>query len=187
MRQVSTNTAGMATNFSANQYESAFKAKSLQNWTVPKEYKERPSAAVGHTTFIATDRGHLLPGMKAKRGFQSTFVGTWDLPRRIAPVSINPTARSVEGQERLRSWSRDKGRSKRRSLEKGPESAPKLPENVETLAKPAEEDQVPEVASPRQETSPTSPKPEAPPTSPMPAASQSRPTSAGQQEEIQAQ
>lgn len=27
---------------------------------------QRPSAADGHTTFIATDRGHLLPGMKAK-------------------------------------------------------------------------------------------------------------------------
>ncbi|XP_036386604.1 protein Flattop [Megalops cyprinoides] len=186
----------MATNFSANQYESAFKAKRLQNWTLPKEYKERPSAAVGHTTFIATDRGHLLPGVKAKRGFRSTFIGTWDLPRRIAPASINPTARSVEGQERLRSWSQDQGRSKRRSLEKGPESAPKSPENVETLAKPAEEDQVPEAASPRREASPTSPKPETAPTSPKPetaptspmsAASQSRPTSADQQEAIQAQ
>lgn len=27
---------------------------------------KRPSAAEGHTTFIATDRGHLLPGVRKK-------------------------------------------------------------------------------------------------------------------------
>ncbi|XP_053499273.1 protein Flattop-like isoform X2 [Ictalurus furcatus] len=84
----------MSSSFSANQYDSAFKSNKLQNWTVPKQYKEKPSPAEGHTIFIATDRGHLLPGVK----------GTWDLPSHIPPVHINPTARSQEGQQRLRGW-----------------------------------------------------------------------------------
>ncbi|XP_076840743.1 protein Flattop [Brachyhypopomus gauderio] len=95
----------MSSSYSANQYESAFKSQKLLNWTVPKQFKERPAAALGHTTFIASDRGHLLPGVKAKCGSSWTsFQGTWDLPSRIPPVHINPTARSQEGQERLRIW-----------------------------------------------------------------------------------
>ncbi|XP_060794160.1 protein Flattop [Neoarius graeffei] len=93
----------MSSNFSANQYESAFKSSKLQNWTVPKQYKDKRSPAEGHTIFIATDRGHLLPAVK--RGCPWTsFQGTWDLPNRIFPVHINPTARSQEGQQRLRAW-----------------------------------------------------------------------------------
>ncbi|KAL2104297.1 hypothetical protein ACEWY4_001165 [Coilia grayii] len=93
----------MSSSFSANQYEGAFKSQKLQNWTVPKHFKERPCAVNGHTTFIATDRGHLLPGLKAKGASAWTsFVGTWDLPNWIPPNHINPTARSQEGQERLR-------------------------------------------------------------------------------------
>ncbi|MCI4387411.1 hypothetical protein PGIGA_G00073780 [Pangasianodon gigas] len=93
----------MSSSFSANQYDNAFKSNKLQNWTVPKHYKEKPSPAEGHTTFIATDRGHLLPGVK--RGCPWTsFQGTWDLPSHIPPVHINPTARSQEGQQRLRAW-----------------------------------------------------------------------------------
>ncbi|XP_012672156.1 protein Flattop [Clupea harengus] len=99
----------MSSGFSANQYEGAFKSQKLQNWTVPKHFKERPSAADGHTTFIATDRGHLLPGMKAKSGSAWTsFTGTWDLPNWIPPTYVNPTARSHKGQERLRNWSSHK-------------------------------------------------------------------------------
>ncbi|XP_051962192.1 protein Flattop-like [Xyrauchen texanus] len=95
----------MSTSFSANQYENAFNSQKLQNWTVPKHFKERPSAAEGYTTFIATDRGHLLPGVRTKHGSAwPSFQGTWDLPRRIPPVHINPTARSQGGQDRLRTW-----------------------------------------------------------------------------------
>ncbi|XP_026097953.1 protein Flattop [Carassius auratus] len=95
----------MSTSYSANQYESAFKSQKLQNWTIPKHFKERPSAAEGHTTFIATDRGHLLPGVRTKSGSAwPAFQGTWDLPRYIPPTSINPTARSRKGQDRLRTW-----------------------------------------------------------------------------------
>uniref|UniRef100_A0A4W5LK59 Protein Flattop n=1 Tax=Hucho hucho TaxID=62062 RepID=A0A4W5LK59_9TELE len=62
----------------------------------------RPSAAEGHTIFIASDRGHLLPGVKAKRGSAwPDFKGTWELPARLPPASINPTARSEEGRQRL--------------------------------------------------------------------------------------
>ncbi|KAF4096773.1 protein Flattop [Onychostoma macrolepis] len=95
----------MSTSYSANQYESAFKSQKLQNWTIPKHFKERPSAAEGHTTFIATDRGHLLPGVRTKsESAWPAFQGTWDLPRYIPPASINPTARSPEGQDRLKTW-----------------------------------------------------------------------------------
>ncbi|XP_062871683.1 protein Flattop [Trichomycterus rosablanca] len=94
----------MSSSFSANQYDSAFKSNKLQNWTQPKSFKERPSVTQGHTTFIATDQGHLLSDVKRGSAW-SSFKGTWDLPKRIPPVNINPTARSQEGQERLRAWS----------------------------------------------------------------------------------
>uniref|UniRef100_A0AAY4CXH5 Protein Flattop n=1 Tax=Denticeps clupeoides TaxID=299321 RepID=A0AAY4CXH5_9TELE len=94
------------------QYESAFKSQKLQNWTLPKQYKDVSTFSVeGHTAFIATDRGHLLPGLKkvwlSRAGVWSSFQGTWDLPNRILPSSINPTARSHEGQERLRNWAQN--------------------------------------------------------------------------------
>ncbi|KAK3547141.1 hypothetical protein QTP86_015609 [Hemibagrus guttatus] len=91
----------MSSSFSANQYDNAFKSNKLQNWTVPKHYKNEPSSVEGHTVFIATDRGHLLPGVKRGSPWTS-FQGTWDLPRHIPPVHLNPTARSREGQQRLR-------------------------------------------------------------------------------------
>ncbi|KAK7132185.1 hypothetical protein R3I93_018671 [Phoxinus phoxinus] len=99
----------MSSSYSANQYESAYRSQKLQNWTIPKHFKERPSEAEGYTTFIATDRGHLLPGVRTKRGSAwPAFQGTWDLPHQIPPASINPTARSQEGQDRLRTWGRIK-------------------------------------------------------------------------------
>ncbi|MEQ2255756.1 hypothetical protein ILYODFUR_017249 [Ilyodon furcidens] len=54
----------MSSSFSANQYDSAFKSKRLQNWCEAKSFKERPSKHVGHTSFVADSRGHLLPGVK---------------------------------------------------------------------------------------------------------------------------
>ncbi|KAK1897941.1 Protein Flattop [Dissostichus eleginoides] len=73
--------------YSANQYDSAYKPQRLQNWgETTKDFKKRPSAQEGHTTFIANNRGHLLPGV-VKR--------------------INPTGRSVEGLSRLKSWGLD--------------------------------------------------------------------------------
>ncbi|XP_026189098.1 protein Flattop isoform X2 [Mastacembelus armatus] len=97
----------MSTRYSANQYDSAFKSQRLQNWCEAKPFKERPSAQVGHTTFIANDRGHLLPGVVKRGSAWSDFKGTWDLPARIPAYHINPTGRSVEGLSRLRSWGFD--------------------------------------------------------------------------------
>uniref|UniRef100_A0AAQ4QVU3 Protein Flattop n=1 Tax=Gasterosteus aculeatus aculeatus TaxID=481459 RepID=A0AAQ4QVU3_GASAC len=51
----------------------------------------------GPTTFIADDRGHLLPGVKKRGNAWPDFKGTWDLPARIVP------GRSAEGLRRLKS------------------------------------------------------------------------------------
>nr|XP_015824367.2 protein Flattop [Nothobranchius furzeri] len=88
----------MSSTFSANQYESAFRAQ-MQNRCEAK----RPGARVGHTSFIADSKGHLLPGVKRGR-FLPDYKGTWDLPARIPVHPINPTARSTEGLRRLQVW-----------------------------------------------------------------------------------
>ncbi|XP_047217463.1 protein Flattop isoform X2 [Girardinichthys multiradiatus] len=93
----------MSSSFSANQYDSAFQSKRLQNWCEAKSFKERPSKHVGHTSFVADSRGHLLPGVK-KGSAWPDFKGTWDLPSRIPAHHINKTARSAEGLIRLESW-----------------------------------------------------------------------------------
>ncbi|MED6292819.1 hypothetical protein CHARACLAT_004485 [Characodon lateralis] len=93
----------MSSSFSANQYDSAFKSKRLQNWCEAKSFKERPSKHVGHTSFVADSRGHLLPGVKKGTAWPD-FKGTWDLPSRIPAHHINKTARSAEGLIRLESW-----------------------------------------------------------------------------------
>ncbi|XP_040008793.1 protein Flattop isoform X2 [Xiphias gladius] len=103
--------AEMSSNFSANQYDSAFKSQRLQNWCENKQFKERPTAQEGHTTFIANDRGHLLPGVVKSGSAWPDFKGTWDLPARIPAYRINPTGRSVEGLNRLKSWGFDPQRT----------------------------------------------------------------------------
>ncbi|PWA33759.1 hypothetical protein CCH79_00019945, partial [Gambusia affinis] len=93
----------MSSNYSANQYEGTFGSKRLQNWCTSKGFKERPSAHVGHTSFIVNSRGHLLPTVK-KGVTWPDFKGTWDLPTRIPANHINPTARSKDGLRRLKLW-----------------------------------------------------------------------------------
>nr|XP_020472876.1 protein Flattop isoform X2 [Monopterus albus] len=88
-------------------YNSAFKSQRLQNWCETKHFKEKPTAHHGHTTFIANDRGHLFPGAVKRGSAWPDFKGTWDLPARIPPCHINPTSRSVEGLNRLKSWGFD--------------------------------------------------------------------------------
>ncbi|XP_065817045.1 protein Flattop [Labrus bergylta] len=97
----------MSSSYSANQYESAFRSQKLQNWCETKRFKERPTAQEGHTTFIADDRGHLLPGLVKGGSAWPDFKGTWDLPPRIPARHVNPTGRSEEGLRRLRSWGFD--------------------------------------------------------------------------------
>ncbi|KAK5894061.1 hypothetical protein CesoFtcFv8_010790 [Champsocephalus esox] len=94
--------------YSANQYDSAYKPQRLQNWgETTKDFKKRPSAQEGHTTFIANNRGHLLPGVVKRGSAWPDFKGTWDLPVRIPAQRINPTGRSMEGLSRLKSWGLD--------------------------------------------------------------------------------
>ncbi|XP_016100654.1 protein Flattop isoform X1 [Sinocyclocheilus grahami] len=137
----------MSTSYSANQYENAFKSQKLQNWTIPKHFKERPAAAEGHTTFIATDRGHLLPGVRTKSGSAwPVFQGTWDLPQYISPTSINPTARSREGEDRLRTWGQMKfATNQTHEAPDGSQATNRTINNVENINvdQPAEESKMP--------------------------------------------
>ncbi|KAM5126215.1 protein Flattop [Mantella aurantiaca] len=95
----------MAAHYSANQYQSAFNSSRLQNWNVPKPYKERPSTHDGFTQIIANDRGHLLPGVpRAKVSPWGTFLGTWDMPLRIPPAKLSLTSRSADASKRLTHW-----------------------------------------------------------------------------------
>ncbi|XP_034027368.1 protein Flattop [Thalassophryne amazonica] len=94
----------MSSHYSANQYEYTYKPQRLQNWGPSKHFKERPSTRKGHTTFIADERGHLLPGVVKRGSSWPDFKGTWDLPARLPVHSVNPTSRSVEGLNRLKSW-----------------------------------------------------------------------------------
>ncbi|XP_071529421.1 uncharacterized protein [Panulirus ornatus] len=53
----------MSLHFSANQFESGYKASRLGNWEVGRVFAERPRQRRGPTRVIADDRGHLLPGV----------------------------------------------------------------------------------------------------------------------------
>ncbi|XP_037739362.1 protein Flattop isoform X1 [Chelonia mydas] len=95
----------MATNYKAGQYEDAFTAQNLQNWTLPKLYKEHPSAREGYTQFVANDRGHLLPAVpRSKASPWGTFMGTWEMPLKIPPAKLNLTSRSAAAASRLTNW-----------------------------------------------------------------------------------
>uniref|UniRef100_A0A3Q3XJK9 Protein Flattop n=1 Tax=Mola mola TaxID=94237 RepID=A0A3Q3XJK9_MOLML len=96
----------MSSSFSANQYEGTFKSSRLQNWCLPKEFKERPTARGGHTTFIANDQGHLLPRIKRGSAWPD-YKGTWDLPDRIPGHHVYPTSRSAIGVNRQKTWDFD--------------------------------------------------------------------------------
>ncbi|KAM9294568.1 protein Flattop [Gastrophryne carolinensis] len=95
----------MATNYSANQYQSAFNSSKLQNWNVPKRYTERPSTHDGFTQSIADHRGHLLPGVpRSQVSPWGTFMGTWDMPPRIPPAKLSLTSRSADAAKRMTEW-----------------------------------------------------------------------------------
>ncbi|XP_045210042.2 protein Flattop homolog isoform X2 [Mercenaria mercenaria] len=93
----------MSLHFSANQYDKPFKPNLLQNWEVPRQYRERPRAFVGFTQIIANDKGHLMPGVKRSRESPwGTFVGTWDMPLKIPGNTMtNSTARTENAMMRL--------------------------------------------------------------------------------------
>ncbi|XP_053134300.1 protein Flattop isoform X1 [Hemicordylus capensis] len=95
----------MATHYSSGQYEDAYVAQKLQNWSLPRACKELPSTREGYTQFIANDRGHLLPSIpRSKASPWGTYVGTWDMPLKIPPAQVNLTCRSVAAAAHLTEW-----------------------------------------------------------------------------------
>ncbi|XP_076022435.1 protein Flattop [Genypterus blacodes] len=99
----------MSSSYSANQYDDAFKPHRMRNWCVAKQRNKRPTAREGHTTIIADNRGHLLPGVSKSKSGWPDFKSTWDLPAHL-PVptcSINRTARSEHGLNRMKAWGLD--------------------------------------------------------------------------------
>lgn len=91
----------MASNFSANQFERAFKAKSLCNWEVPKWYPEYPRRRTQETKFIVNERGHLLPNIERPKTCPwGRFKGTWQLPGIITRADANELNKPQVGGSR---------------------------------------------------------------------------------------
>uniref|UniRef100_A0A8D0FQ17 Protein Flattop n=1 Tax=Strix occidentalis caurina TaxID=311401 RepID=A0A8D0FQ17_STROC len=87
------------------QYEDAFSSRRLQNWSVPRPGRQRPSLREGSTQIIADDRGHLLPTVpRSQASPWGTFVGTWEMPLRIPPARLDLTSRSAAAATRLLGW-----------------------------------------------------------------------------------
>ncbi|KAM8986356.1 protein Flattop [Guaruba guarouba] len=92
----------MAAGYGAGQYEDAFSAHRLQNWSVPLPGPKPPKHSEGSTRIIANDRGHLLPSIpRSQASPWGSFVGTWEMPSRIPPARVDLTARSAAATERL--------------------------------------------------------------------------------------
>ncbi|XP_057273008.1 protein Flattop [Pezoporus wallicus] len=92
----------MAAGYGAGQYEDAFSAHRLQNWSVPLPGPKPPKHSEGSTPIIANDRGHLLPSIpRSQASPWGSFVGTWEMPLRIPPARLDLTARSAAAAERL--------------------------------------------------------------------------------------
>ncbi|XP_024999423.1 protein Flattop [Gallus gallus] len=97
----------MAARYGAGQYEDAFSAPRLQNWSVARHCRRRPSPRDGSTQPLANDRGHLLPSVRRSQVSPwGTFVGTWEMPARIPPPKLNLTARSAAAAAQLCGWIR---------------------------------------------------------------------------------
>lgn len=91
----------MASNFSANQFERAFSAKSLCNWEVPKWFPEHPRKRTKETQFIANERGHLLPHIeRPKTSPWGRYKGTWQLPDIITRNEANELNKPQVGGSR---------------------------------------------------------------------------------------
>ncbi|XP_001638161.2 protein Flattop homolog [Nematostella vectensis] len=97
----------MSTHFSANQYEKSFDAKRLQNWEVPKHFKEHPSSLEGFTQIISNDRGHILEGIpRSSRSPWGEFVGTWDMTKPpLRTKTLKTKAMTENAQQKRKSAS----------------------------------------------------------------------------------
>ncbi|KAM6365118.1 protein Flattop [Pluvialis apricaria] len=97
----------MAARYGAGQYEDAFSPQRLQNWSVARPGRQRPSLREGSTPIIADDRGHLLPTVpRSQASPWGTFVGTWEMPPRIPPARLDLTSHSAAAAARLTGWIR---------------------------------------------------------------------------------
>ncbi|KAM6112593.1 protein Flattop [Phoenicopterus ruber ruber] len=97
----------MAARYGAGQYEDAFSPHRLQNWSVPRPSRQRPSLQEGSTQIIADDRGHLLPDVpRSQASPWGKFVGTWEMPPRIPPARLDLTSRSAAAAAQLTEWIR---------------------------------------------------------------------------------
>ncbi|XP_055993800.1 protein Flattop [Sorex fumeus] len=95
----------MAANYSANQYEKAYRPVQLQNWSPARPTKERVAAHEGYTQIIADNRGHLLPSVpRSQASPWGSFMGTWQMPLKVPPARVNLTGRSAAGAANLTKW-----------------------------------------------------------------------------------
>lgn len=109
----------MASNFSANQYERAFCAKSLCNWEVPKWFPEHPHRRTRETRFIANERGHLLPSVeRPKSSPWGQYKGTWQLPGIITRSDANELNKPQVGGSRWALPDPSKAREIQRTVKK---------------------------------------------------------------------
>ncbi|CAF2392159.1 unnamed protein product [Rotaria sp. Silwood2] len=90
----------MSRNYSASQYEKTYSPKRLQMYQIPKDPQPgvhpKASMSLNTSSFVANDRGHLLPGItRSKRSPFGEFIGTWDLPKRIpGPFHVHSMGRT---------------------------------------------------------------------------------------------
>ncbi|XP_003389399.1 PREDICTED: protein Flattop homolog [Amphimedon queenslandica] len=93
----------MSTNFSCNQFESAYKSNRLQNYEIPRQFKEYPSRRRGHTQFIANDKGHVLSEKwRSSVSPWGHFVGTWQAPRKPIKLQVKTKFMSQQMREKSR-------------------------------------------------------------------------------------
>lgn len=92
----------MSLGFDCGQYEGAFNSKRMQNWENRNTHRRRPLTKAGYTQIISNERGHLLPSIpRSARSPWGTFVGTWDLPKKLpGNKQTDPTARSADAHYR---------------------------------------------------------------------------------------
>ncbi|XP_064394439.1 protein Flattop homolog [Halichondria panicea] len=132
----------MSSHFSANQYETAFSPKRLQNYEVPAKHKERPSLRRGKTTIISNNRGHLNSSVRPSTAPPwSSFVGTWQTERK--PLNITTKSKLFRNLEQYGRDSKQSTRafsarsasvrSNRAQIQDNSDAVSPIPGNVQTM------------------------------------------------------
>ncbi|GFU61597.1 flattop-like protein [Nephila pilipes] len=85
----------MSQNFSAEQYEDAYKPKYLGQWEVPKKFRKYPRRQEGYTFTITDQKGHFLsekikPPFKEWSSFQGTWGKDYSRPKAVGCTSLEP-------------------------------------------------------------------------------------------------